>query len=64
MGYTSVRAEIVGVLSAHNAARDDRDRKLWNEMMEKIRVIVLDPKYRSIYADASLPIEPLVGWES
>jgi hypothetical protein len=38
------------LLSAHNSPRDHHDLALWQELAERIRTIVEEPKYQDISA--------------
>lgn len=64
MGYTLIEAKVVGRLNSHNDPRDDTDRALWNEMMDKIERIIHDPTYARIMGtqSSSLPREPVSGY--
>lgn len=62
MGYTMIEAKIVGSMNSHNDPRDDTDRALWNEMMDRIERIVLDPLFSRLGIAHSLPREPISGY--
>lgn len=62
MGYTQIEAKITGKLNSHNDPRDDTDRALWNEMMDKIKRVVSDPTYNRILTMVDLPREPVSGY--
>lgn len=62
MGYTQIEAKIVGKLNSHNDPRDDTDRALWNEMMDRIHRVVNDGTYTRILIGADLPREPVSGY--
>lgn len=62
MGYLSIEAKIVGRLHAHNDPRDDTDRAIWNELMDRIDLILREPIYARVVAARSLPREEVTGY--
>lgn len=53
MGYDQVQGSIVGRVSRHNSERDDDDNALWNEMTDRLRTVLADPKYNEVVMDYS-----------
>lgn len=62
MGYTMIEAKLVGSLNSHNDPRDDTDRAVWNELMDRIEWLIRDPLFMRLTITASLPREPVSGY--
>lgn len=54
MGFDSRCAEVVvtAAVSRHNSARDERDDALWDLLLAEIKMVVQDPKFIPIKAEA------------
>jgi hypothetical protein len=51
MGFYGPRLELHASLSRHNSRRDEIDNLLYEEMVERIRAVVDDPRYAGINPD-------------
>ena len=46
MGYDTAEYRITARISNHNSSKDDRDRALWDGLMERIESILDEPQYQ------------------
>lgn len=51
MGYQTRKFSVSVLLSDHGGDRQERDERLWKEMLYKLKEVAMHPDYEGIFLD-------------